>query len=796
MKLIRFISAAMLAIAVLAISVPILPAQALTYAEISGQGKILGDSTTFYPYPTGTLVNDSGTIYFISGTTKVPFTNWQAFVGLGFSIKNVVEGDLTNYTPSQSYTIHTANATHPWGSWLIYRGTVYYSSQDGLIGVPSASVFTSNGGDWQYIVKANSYDITTLNSNPNLPVLSVNDSRVTTTPTYASNNANPSLNSSNNSGTNISSSSLTITPTTLPSATIGQSYSTQISVSGGTAPYTWTTISTTYPSSCCALGLNGSGNTSPSYSSSVTFNTQSSATVINTYPAGTYYWTIQVKDAVGNTTTQTLGLTINQANSNAASLSITTTSLPAATVGQAYGGTVAFTYTGNSTVNISVSGLPPGMQAPTSIGNIGSVGGSVVDFRGAPTTPGIYPITVSLNDNTGATASYNYSLVVNSASTQNSTGDVPSAPVLATSGTSTAQQLLMVSRSPNGDNIFYTIDWGDNSTKGYYSAQSGQIIAESHNYVGVGTYTVTVSAATQNSSEISSTLQVIVSPVTTTNNSGAAVSPTIVNITVDQGANSSPQPVTISWPGYVPVSGVLTNAVLFGGVSSNSLNWLNISNISTGQGSSILDLPANGTFYVSVNAANLTTGTYSGSISINNITGSVPTVSISIPVNVTVTSPSLNVSLNSAVPSALSVTSGSTNQKVASFQILNNSKSPAVVYSITLNATRNTIGNNFQNLKLMANASPSQIQIGTTQPTVSSNGVYTFTFNTPLIISAGASTIVEAYTDVASGVTNTTSGVANQNLVSLNAITGTWQVNGAAINSITAIVGQTISLPY
>ena len=148
------------------------------------------------------------------------------------------------------------------------------------------------------------------------------------------------------------------------------------------------------------------------------------------------------------------------------------------------------------------------------------------------------------------------------------------------------------------------------------------------------------------------------------------------------------------------------------------------------------------------------------------------------------------------MPSALSVTSGSTNQKVASFQILNNSKSPAVVSSITLNATRNTIGNNFQNLKLMANASPSQIQIGTTQPTVSSNGVYTFTFNTPLIISAGASTIVEAYADVASGVTNTTSGVANQNLVSLNAITGTWQVNGVAINSIIPIAGQIISLPY
>jgi hypothetical protein len=36
---------------------------------------------SFNPYPTGTLVNDSGTIYFISGSVKVPFTNWGAFSG-------------------------------------------------------------------------------------------------------------------------------------------------------------------------------------------------------------------------------------------------------------------------------------------------------------------------------------------------------------------------------------------------------------------------------------------------------------------------------------------------------------------------------------------------------------------------------------------------------------------------------------------------------------------------------------------------------------------------------------------
>src|SRR3989344_3324553 len=92
-----------------------------------------------------------------------------------------------------------------------------------------------------------------------------------------------------------------ITTTSLPNATVGQPYSTQIQVSGGTAPYSWSTISTTYPSGCCVLGVNTNGS----------FNTQSSSTVLE--PAGTYSWNIKVTDANGNTATKTLSLTINAA---------------------------------------------------------------------------------------------------------------------------------------------------------------------------------------------------------------------------------------------------------------------------------------------------------------------------------------------------------------------------------------------------------------------------------------------------------------------------------------------------
>lgn len=161
-----------------------LPAAALTYSEISGQGTVLGASVNVsYPYPSGSLVNDSGTIYFISGATKIPFTNWQAFVGLGYSPSNVVKGDVSDYTPAQSYTINTANAAHPWGQWL-YRGTVYYSTQAGMIAVPSAAVFLNNGGQWNLLVKANKYDLTALAANPGLPLLASNDPRIIGLPDF------------------------------------------------------------------------------------------------------------------------------------------------------------------------------------------------------------------------------------------------------------------------------------------------------------------------------------------------------------------------------------------------------------------------------------------------------------------------------------------------------------------------------------------------------------------------------------------------------------------------------------
>jgi hypothetical protein len=112
---------------------------------------------------------------------------------------------------------------------------------------------------------------------------------------------------------------MSITTDYLVDATVGQPYSAYIQVNGGMAPYTWSTLSTTYPSGCCVLGL--SGNAQPIYGSTVAFNTQSSNTVLG--PAGTYSWVIKVTDANGLSVAKTVYLTVNPGTSSQPTLTIT-----------------------------------------------------------------------------------------------------------------------------------------------------------------------------------------------------------------------------------------------------------------------------------------------------------------------------------------------------------------------------------------------------------------------------------------------------------------------------------------
>ena len=130
------------------------------------------------PYPSGSLVKDGPAIYLIRGSYKIGFTNFSAFIGLGYSVKNVVSGSTASYTSEpNNYLIRTSTQTHPWGSWILYNKTVYYSSEAGMIGVPSPSILQSNGGSLTYLVPANAADIQLINSTP-LPVMGSGDGRI------------------------------------------------------------------------------------------------------------------------------------------------------------------------------------------------------------------------------------------------------------------------------------------------------------------------------------------------------------------------------------------------------------------------------------------------------------------------------------------------------------------------------------------------------------------------------------------------------------------------------------------
>jgi hypothetical protein len=297
---------------------------ALDYSAISATVPVAIPSAG--AYSTGSLVNDSGTIYFIYGNAKIPFTNWQAFTGLGYSIKNVVNGNTSAYPLVQGYVLGSDEQDHPWGSWLLYNGTVYYYDQDGLIPVPSPEVFISNGGNWDLVLPANQYDLAVLTKHPNPPPLTDNDSRLSpATP-------NASLTQTDTSGQPFGflDSQATTTPTSTPPvaaapvAATGTIPSAPSSVTTST-PYTPSTPSQpniTLPSTAAAglpITVTAPATDSSGSPLSYVFNwgdgsaplTSSSSSATHTYAAaGNYTVSVTVVNSAGMVNSQNINVSV------------------------------------------------------------------------------------------------------------------------------------------------------------------------------------------------------------------------------------------------------------------------------------------------------------------------------------------------------------------------------------------------------------------------------------------------------------------------------------------------------
>lgn len=172
-----------------------------------------------------------------------------------------------------------------------------------------------------------------------------------------------------------------ISTTALPAATVGVSYSATISASGGTAPYSFALSSGSLPP---GLGLTAAGAVSGIPSSGA---------------GNTYGFTVQVSDNTNNTATKQLSIAV------AASLTITSTTLPAGVVGASYNQTLTATG-GSGTLTWSLAGgsaLPSGL----SLSSNGAITGTPVTQTGSP-----YSFTVQVTDSTNTTTTRAFTLPV------------------------------------------------------------------------------------------------------------------------------------------------------------------------------------------------------------------------------------------------------------------------------------------------------------------------------------------------------------------------------------------------
>ena len=176
-----------------------------------------------------------------------------------------------------------------------------------------------------------------------------------------------------------------IVPPSLPNGTVGVAYGpTTLQATGGMGTLTWGLSAGAPPP-----GLSIDPSTGASVNISGTPTTQ-----------GTFNFTVRVTDSLGQSDTRALSITINLPPP----LNITTTSLPAGSIGQDYDQSVAATGgTGARSWSISAGALPPGLNLNTTTGGI----------SGIPLVPaGTANFTVRVQDAAGQSDTQDLSITI------------------------------------------------------------------------------------------------------------------------------------------------------------------------------------------------------------------------------------------------------------------------------------------------------------------------------------------------------------------------------------------------
>ncbi len=177
-------------------------------------------------------------------------------------------------------------------------------------------------------------------------------------------------------------SAVAITTTTLPNGVQNQVYSQPLAATG-VEPFTWAVISGSLPTGVSLSGATISGTP--------------------TAASGTSSFTVQVTDALGRTDTQALSITLGAASAVPV---ITTSSLPAGTVGSAYSQTISATGTASISFAVVSGALPTGL----------SLNGSTGAVTGTPTAAGAFGFTVRATNAFGF-GDASFSVVINAVAT-------------------------------------------------------------------------------------------------------------------------------------------------------------------------------------------------------------------------------------------------------------------------------------------------------------------------------------------------------------------------------------------